>query len=212
MKLTYQAIGENGDLEQVIVNCDSDTLGFVINGNPISINDDRKKIELNARNYLNEGSSGENYTERPFFKYFNNNISGNEILEDIIRIIGITSTFLHFDGMPRTTDEYRRNSIEKFLLGWLGIDWTGKEEVQPQFYFLSKALLDSEKDELEKLYQNRFLHKVYAELDKELTLYYLPIHYPDPDFFDFGSAKHVWKKIVKEVNQEVLRLTQGRFE
>lgn len=191
--------------------------------NPESLfNIDKQTIVVNTKNlfedlfaYEHNRSADIPFIDRDFFKYFhkyNNNIC----IVNMLRCFAVSNSYLqfHLSDFNDLSDKMQENKIKtakKYFAsdkGTLLIDWTEKEESQPQIFFIQKVLMNSH--DIHGLYSLQLLQKYSISYKKEtVDAMYVPFVYPDISNLKIINCYSTWKKIVKGINDEVSRLVNN---
>lgn len=186
-----------------------------------SIKIDSKIFTLESKNlfsdldsYNRSHSPDISFLERDFMKRFSE-YTENVCIRNMLRAFACSDGYLNFREADFNKVGALENKLEiakKHFYNRLLIDWTDKEEPQPQMYFIQKDLIDRELKDIQGLYDTGLLQKyiISFSLEKEsVKTMYVPFEYPDVNNLRIISKYTTWRKIVNGINEEVKRLVNN---
>jgi len=167
-----------------------------------------KELDEYNRNHTPDVS----FLNRDFFKNFSG-VTNNICIRNMLRAFACTDGYLSFhvaDFRSQFCLENKLNTAQKYFFNKLLIDWTDKEEPQPQMFFVQQDLVNDELLDIKGLYDLQLLQKYSISFGKKtVNAMYVPFEYPDVNNLQIISKYSTWRKIVKGINEEVNRLVNN---
>lgn len=166
--------------------------------------------------YEHKRSAEISYLGRDYFKYFESYFD-NKCIVNMLRAFAVTNGYLQFHisdfRNESTMQNFKIETARKYFTsenGNLLIDWTEKEEAQPQMFFIQKELLECNSSDIQGLYDLQLLQKYAISFgDATVNAMYVPFEYSDVNNLQIINKYSTWRKIVKGINREVNRLVNN---
>lgn len=173
---------------------------------------DSKKLFNDLDSYERYHSPDISFLDRDFMKQFSK-YTGNVCIRNMLRAFACSDGYLQFheaDFNRQKPLEDKLETARKHFYNRLLIDWTDKEEPQPQMYFIQKELVDLKLKDIQGLYNIGLLQKYRISLGTEFVeSIYVPFEYPDVNNLQIIGKYATWRKIVNGINEEVKRLVNN---
>lgn len=152
------------------------------------------------------------FLERKFLKKFSE-VKNNICIRNMLRGFACSDGYLRFhiaDFRSQFSLEHKLDTAREHFFDRLLIDWTDKEEPQPQMYFIQQDLVNEELSDIKGLYDLQLLQKYSISFGKDtVNAMYVPFEYPEVNNLKIISKYSTWRKIVKGINKEVNRLVDN---
>lgn len=156
-------------------------------------------------------SSDVEYVNRKFFNHFSS-FKSNMCIVNMLRAFACSNAYLNLhltdSKSYQPLCDVIKTANEEFSDKLL-IDWTEREEPQPQMYFIDKQLISKENDLL-KLYDLQLLQKYAINWrDKSFSSYFVPFIIPSVKYYALLPAYSTWRTISSGINNEVKRIVNN---
>lgn len=173
---------------------------------------DSKKLFNDLDSYDKYHSPDVSFLERTFMSQFSK-YTGNVCIRNMLRAFACSDGYLQFHEADFNSSYQLENKLEtakEHFYNRLLIDWTDKEEPQPQMFFIQKELVNWNLKDIQGLYNVGLLQKYSISLGtKTVETMYVPFEYPDVNNLKIISKYSTWRKIVNGINEEVKRLVNN---
>ena len=206
--ISFFLSGQNNDKEHTIdISFQENETTFHIDYEYVVYNtpeliDDLHSYEFNRRPDVS-------YLDRSFFTHFKKYIE-NKCIINMLRAFVCSYAYIQLDYKDFYSFNMLGsafNSAKETFFDRLLIDWTEREEPQPQMYFIKEDLLLVCKSDLEGLYKDQLLQKFSIRYgSKSIDTMYVPFELPNRNNYQIISKYSTWRKIVNGINAEVRRI------
>ena len=173
---------------------------------------DSNQLFAELDEYNKNHSSDISFLERKFFKNFPE-AKDNICIRNMLRGFACSDGYLSFhiaDFRSNYSLEHKLDTARKHFFNRLLIDWTDKEEPQPQMFFIQKELVNLNLKDILGLYNIGLLQKYSISLGIDVVeTMYVPFEYPDVNNLQIITKYSTWRKIVNGINEEVKRLVNN---
>lgn len=173
---------------------------------------DSKKLFNDLDSYDKYHSPDVSFLERTFMSQFSK-YTGNVCIRNMLRAFACSDGYLQFHEADFNSSYQLENKLEtakEHFYNRLLIDWTDKEEPQPQMFFIQKELVNWNLKDIQGLYNIGLLQKYSISLGtKTVETMYVPFEYPDVNNLQIINKYSTWRKIVNGINEEVKRLVNN---
>lgn len=152
------------------------------------------------------------FLDRSFFLHFKKYFE-NKCIINMLRAFACSYAFIQLGTQDFCSSYMLDNTIdsakERFS-NLLIIDWTEREEPQPQMYFIREMLFQENESDLEGLYKDQLLQKYSIKYGSKLIeTMYVPFDLPNKNNYQIISKYSTWRKIVNGINAEVKRIVSN---
>ena len=209
--ITITLSGNDGNIgHKVVVMLDKEYTLLKIDTFPFTL--ESKKLFKDLDSYVRSHSPDISFLEREFMRQFSE-YTENVCIRNMLRAFACSDGYLQFHEADFNRFMPLENKLEtakKYFYNRLIIDWTDKEEPQPQMYFIQKDLADWNSKDIQGLYNIGLLQKYTITFGTEsVDAMYVPFEYPDVNNLQIIGKYSTWRKIVNGINEQVKELVNN---